>query len=96
MTCCLMLLGGIALNSTDLPLLKECTNPLESSIKSSAAVLTKPHCVLAQAKGLNLDQKATPKSLPYFTRSFVERVSAKDSSAAHSGQRCECVTSKPG
>lgn len=66
MTWWLMLLRGIVLNSTDLPLQKECTNPLESSIKFSAAILTKSHCVLVQAEGLNLDLKATPESLPHF------------------------------
>ena len=92
MTCCLMLLRGIVLNSTDLPLQKECTNPSESSIKSSAAILTKSHWVLVQATGLNLDQKVTLKYPHCFTFSSIEQASVKVSYAARiSG----CVMSKP-
>lgn len=95
MTCCLMLLGGIVLNSTDLLLQKECTNPFESSIKSSAAILTKSHWVLAQAKGLNLDLKVTAKYVPCFTYSFVEQVSVKASSVHIVTRRWGCEMSKP-
>ena len=64
MTCCLMLLRGVILNSADLSLQKEFRNSLEFSIKSSVAILMKSHWVLSSSPDFEFGSESSSKIFP--------------------------------
>ena len=64
MTCCLMLLRGVILNSADLSLQKEFRNSLEFSIKSSVAILMKSHWVLSSSQDFEFGSESSSKIFP--------------------------------
>lgn len=64
MTCCLMLLRGVILNSADLSLQKEYRNSFEFSIKSSVAILMKSHWVLSSSQDFEFGSESSSKIFP--------------------------------
>lgn len=68
MTCCLMLLRGVILNSVEQPLQKECRHSFEFSIKSSRAILMESHWVLSPSQDFEFQFESNSKifSLCYF------------------------------